>query len=75
MLPSIDAGQCMVVADLKGSGIIRHIHTTCHQNPDLNAPGIVLVITFDDTLEPAVCARSLIPLVTPLPGTTVRGDR
>lgn len=53
-LPSLDAERRMVVADLKGPGIIRHIHTTRHQNPDLNARGIVLEITFDDAAEPAV---------------------
>ncbi|HRZ36646.1 MAG TPA: DUF2961 domain-containing protein [Candidatus Paceibacterota bacterium] len=53
-LPSLDAGQRMVVADLQGPGIIRHIHTTRHQDPDLNARGIVLEITFDDAPEPAV---------------------
>ncbi len=53
-LPSLDAGQRMVVADLKGPGIIRHIHTTRHQNPDLNARGIVLEITFDDAGMPFI---------------------
>lgn len=53
-LPSLDAGRRMVVADLKGPGIIRHIHTCRHQNPDLNARGIVLEITFDEAAEPAV---------------------
>ncbi len=53
-LPSLDAGRRMVVADIQGPGIIRHIHTTRHQNPDLNARGIVLEITFDDAPEPAV---------------------
>jgi len=53
-LPSLDAGERMVVADLEGPGIIRHIHTTRHQNPDLNARGIVLEITFDGASEPAV---------------------
>ncbi|HOY58776.1 MAG TPA: DUF2961 domain-containing protein, partial [Verrucomicrobiota bacterium] len=53
-LPSLDAGQRMVVADLKGPGIIRHIHTTRHHNPELTARGIVLEITFDDASEPAV---------------------
>jgi len=53
-LPSLDAHTSMVVADLKGPGIIRHIHTTRHQNPELMARGIVLEITFDDAAEPAV---------------------
>ncbi len=53
-LPSLDAGRQMLVADLPGPGIIRHIHSTRHQNPDLNARGIVLEITFDEATEPAV---------------------
>jgi hypothetical protein len=53
-LASLDAGRRMVVADLQGPGIIRHIHTTRHQTPDLNARGIVLEITFDEAPEPAV---------------------
>jgi len=53
-LPRLDAGRQMLVADLSGPGIIRHIHTTRHQNPDLNARGIVLEITFDEATEPAV---------------------
>jgi len=54
-LPSLDAGKSMVVADIKGPGIIRHIHTCRHQKPDLMARGIVIEIYFDDATEPAVC--------------------
>ena len=53
-LPSLDAHQRMVVADLTGPGIIRHIHTTRHHPPELTVRGIVLEIYFDDAQEPAV---------------------
>lgn len=53
-LPSLDARASMVVADLQGPGIIRHIHTTRHHPPDLMARGIVLEIYFDDAETPAV---------------------
>jgi hypothetical protein len=53
-LPSLDARKTMVVADLKGPGIIRHIHTTRHHPKDLAARGVVLEIWFDDAKEPAV---------------------
>ncbi len=53
-LPSLDAGRHMVVADLKGPGIIRHFHTTRHQNAVETARGVVLEIYFDDAEQPAV---------------------
>lgn len=53
-LQSLDAGKRMVVADLKGPGVITHIHTTRHRPAALCARGIVLEITFDDAKEPAV---------------------
>ncbi len=53
-LPSLDAGKRMVVADLQGPGIIRHIHTTRHQNPAETARGVVLEIYFDESEQPAV---------------------
>ncbi len=53
-LPSLDAGKRMVVADLPGPGIIRHIHTTRHQNPAETARGVVLEIYFDESEQPAV---------------------
>jgi hypothetical protein len=53
-LPSLDAGKPMIVADLVGPGIIRHIHTTRHHKPELTARGIVLEIYYDDAAEPAV---------------------
>jgi hypothetical protein len=54
-LESLDAHRRIVVADLKGPGIIRHLHTTRHFPPELMARGIVLEIRFDDAAEPAVC--------------------
>ena len=53
-LESLDARRQIVVADLKGPGIIRHLHITRHFPPDLMARGIVLEIRFDDAAEPAV---------------------
>lgn len=53
-LPKLDAGKRMVVADIEGPGIIRHIHTTRHQPKDLFARGIVLEIWFDGAETPAV---------------------
>ncbi len=53
-LASLDANKRMTVADLKGPGIIRHIHTTRHQPKDLAARGVVLEIWFDDADRPAV---------------------
>lgn len=53
-LPSLDANTRMPVADLKGPGIIRHIHTTRHAPAELFARGIVLEIWFDDAEQPAV---------------------
>jgi len=53
-LPSLDAHKAMTVADLKGPGIIRHIHVTRHQPKELAARGVVLEISFDDAKEPAV---------------------
>ena len=53
-MESLDAHKAMVLADLKGPGVITHIHTTRHQPVDLFARGIVLEIWFDDADEPAV---------------------
>jgi len=62
-LPSLDANQKMIVADIKGSGIITHIHFTRHSPAVLNQPeiiremaarGVVLEIWFDNAEEPAV---------------------
>ena len=54
-LESLDAHRRIVVADLKGPGVIRHLHVTRHFPPELMARGIVLEIRFDDAAEPAVC--------------------
>ena len=53
-LESLDAGKSIVIADLKGPGIITHIHTTRHSPKELFSRGIVLIIYFDDATEPAV---------------------
>lgn len=53
-LESLDANKRIVVADLKGPGIIRHIHTTRHEPKELFTRGIVLEIWFDDAKQPAV---------------------
>jgi len=53
-LPSLDAHTSMLVADIRGPAVIRHIHTTRHHPPELMARGIVLEIWFDDAKEPAV---------------------
>ncbi len=54
-LKSLDACTSMVVADLKGPGVITHIHTTRHQPEKLFSRGIVILIYFDGASEPAVC--------------------
>jgi hypothetical protein len=55
-LPSLDAHRAITVCDVKGPGVIRHIHITRHilQPKELIARGIVLQIWFDDAAEPAV---------------------
>ena len=53
-LPSLDAHKAMPLADLKGPGVIRHIHVTRHQPKDLAARGVVIEVWFDDAKEPAV---------------------
>jgi hypothetical protein len=53
-LPSLDARKAMTLADLKGPGILRHIHITRHQPKELAARGVVLEIWFDEATEPAV---------------------
>jgi hypothetical protein len=53
-LPSLDAHASMVLADLQGPGVIRHIHTTRHHPAELAARGVVLEIYFDDAELPAV---------------------
>ena len=55
-LPTLDAHKSITIADLKGSGIIRHIHITRHilQPKELVSRGVVLRIWFDDAEDPAV---------------------
>ena len=53
-LPSLDAKTEMTVADLKGPGIIRHIHITRHVPEVLASRGVVLEVWFDDAELPAV---------------------
>lgn len=53
--PTLDAKKAMILADLKGPGVITHIHTTRHSPAELFARGIVLEIRFDNADEPAVC--------------------
>jgi len=53
-MEKLDAGKRMTVADLKGPGVIRAIHTCRHQKEELSTRGVVLEIWFDDAKEPAV---------------------
>jgi hypothetical protein len=53
-LEPLNAGARIVVADLPGPGIIRHIHLTRHHPAEFFARGIVLEIWFDDAAMPAV---------------------
>lgn len=53
-MPSLDAGKPMILADLKGPGIIRHLHCTRHQPEQLASRGVVLEIYFDGAEAPAV---------------------
>jgi len=50
----LDAHKKILIGDLKGPGIIQHIHTTRHRPEEVFARGIVLEIWFDDASEPAV---------------------
>lgn len=53
-MPSLDANKRMILADLKGPGIIRHLHCTRHQPELLASRGVVLEIYFDGAKSPAV---------------------
>jgi hypothetical protein len=53
-LESLDAGKSLIIANLRGPGIITHIHTTRHRPEELMSRGIVLIIYFDDSEEPSV---------------------
>ena len=54
-LERLNANSRVTVADLKGPGVIRHIHCTRHRhNEELTSRGVVLEIWFDDAKQPAV---------------------
>jgi hypothetical protein len=53
-MATLDAHKAIVIADLKGPGVIRHIHSTRHYQPDLSTRGVVLLVYFDGAAEPAV---------------------
>ncbi|HBO45515.1 MAG TPA: hypothetical protein DD670_16605 [Planctomycetaceae bacterium] len=53
-LEPLHAGKTITLGDMKGPGVIRHIHMTRHRPKELFARGIVLEIWFDDADEPAV---------------------
>lgn len=53
-LEKLDAHKRITVADIKGPGVIRHIHTTRHQPKDLATRAVVLEIWFDDADQPTV---------------------
>lgn len=53
-LEPLKAGARITIADLRGPGIIRHIHTTRHHPAEVFARGIVLEVWFDDAATPAV---------------------
>lgn len=53
-LEPLKAGARIVIADLAGPGLIRHLHLTRHHPADVFARGIVLEIWFDGASTPAV---------------------
>jgi len=53
-LQTLDAHARITVADLKGPGVIRHIHTTRHPPVEICARGVVLEIWFDNAEKPSV---------------------
>jgi len=53
-LERLDAHASITVANLKGPGVITHIHTTRHYKPDITTRGVLLLIYFDGEREPAV---------------------
>ena len=53
-MKTLDAHKSIVIADLKGPGVIKHIHTTRQYRPDLSTRGVVLLIYFDGAEQPAV---------------------
>ena len=53
-IPVFEKKSKMMVADIKGPAVIRHIHFTRHHPGELFSRGAVLEIWFDDAKEPAV---------------------
>ncbi|HNS19792.1 MAG TPA: DUF2961 domain-containing protein [Sedimentisphaerales bacterium] len=53
-METLGAHKSIVIADLKGPGVIRHIHTTRHYKRPISTRGVVLRIYFDDAEQPAV---------------------
>jgi D-arabinan exo alpha-(1,3)/(1,5)-arabinofuranosidase (non-reducing end) len=53
-METLDAHRSIVIADIEGPGIIRHIHTTRHHRRPISTRGIVLLIYFDGAAEAAV---------------------
>ncbi len=53
-METLGAHKSIVIADLKGPGVIRHIHTTRHYQRPISTRGVVLLIYFDDVSQPAV---------------------
>ena len=53
-METLDAHKSIVIADVKGPGVIRHIHTTRHYQRNVSTRGVVLLIYFDGSDEPAV---------------------
>ncbi len=53
-IDTLDAHSSMILADLKGPGIIRHLHSTHHYQRPISTRGVVLLIYFDGAKTPAV---------------------
>lgn len=53
-METLDAHRSIVIADLEGPGVIRHIHTTRHYKRPISTRGVVLLIYFDGVKQPAV---------------------
>ena len=53
-LKPLNAHSQITVADIKGPGVIRHIHTTRHHPEEILSRGVVIEIWFDDASHPAV---------------------
>ena len=53
-IDTLDAQKSIVIADLKGPGVIRHVHTTRHYKRPISTRGVVLLIYFDGANQPAV---------------------